>query len=112
MSTATTQVLISFHAKFIFTHLIQLYYRHPVTVFKYGVEINGTAADGIKAPTAVEISEALTSHNLKVTWGARKLRKVYLVGARSNLNYTAIAISLSAAWSETNAGTCDRTLVC
>ncbi|XP_053395071.1 uncharacterized protein LOC128555750 isoform X2 [Mercenaria mercenaria] len=74
----------------------------PVTVFKYGLSVNNTEADEISPPTDEELSRALTPHNVKVAGVARKLRKLYLVGAKADMNYTAVGISVRMSWSQTN----------
>lgn len=75
-----------------------------MTVFKYGISIKGKEAGTILTPSSEEFSKALTPINGKIASVARKSRKLYLVGSKANLNYTAVAISLRMGWSETNAG--------
>lgn len=74
----------------------------PVSVFKYGVSVNNMKADDISPPSSEELTGALTPLNIKTTGVARKLRKMYLVGAKASLNYTAVASSLSASWAQAN----------
>lgn len=84
--------------------LFVVYFRQPVTVFKYGIGIKGKEAGTILTPSSEDLSRVLTPVNGKIASVARKNRKLYLVGAKANLNYTAVAISLRMGWSETNAG--------
>ena len=78
--------------------------RSPVSVFKFGVSVKNKEADDISSPSDEELTSALTPLNLKTTSVARKLRKLYLVGAKSSLDYKTVASSLSVSWAQSNTG--------
>ncbi|WAR23489.1 hypothetical protein MAR_037158, partial [Mya arenaria] len=75
----------------------------PLTAIKYGVSVNKKDP---KEPIPHKILQSqLDTLGLKlVTGSVRRLRKLYVTGARTQLNYTAIVNSIGRAWSQENSG--------
>lgn len=80
-----------------------LFYRNPVTVFKYGVTINNQKSK--ESPSPEDLQGALTPENLNIiTEPVKRVRKLYLLGSRSQLASDALSASLKNAWLKTNTG--------
>lgn len=74
-------------------------------MFKYGVSISSKLSADIVAPSSDVLSGALTPHNLKSLFGqVNKVRKIYLVGARTSLDTKEISASITKSWEQTNTG--------
>lgn len=74
-----------------------------MTVFKYGVIINNQQSK--ESPSPKDLQGALTPESLTiVTEPVKRVRKLYLLGSRSQLASDALSDSLKNAWLKTNTG--------
>ena len=77
-------------------------FRAPVTRLSYAATVKNVATHDIKKPTQADLDKVSP---LK-TCGCqgKKLRKQYIKGANSKLNYPAIEAALKSSWVDSNHG--------